>query len=73
MDTLSDFEEIFVSYATKGQKPSAKDSMMGFKELKIIEENPFEIVEEFISGEISDFEAYLEAIKTQNDYFEVKK
>ena len=38
--------------------------MLGFKDLNIFEQNSFEIVEEFISGEISDFEAYLEAIKT---------
>lgn len=38
--------------------------MLGFKDLGVFEANPFEIVEEFISGEISDFEAYLEAIKT---------
>jgi len=38
--------------------------MLGFKDLNIFEQNAFEIVEEFISGEISDFEAYLEAIKT---------
>ena len=38
--------------------------MMGFKDLSLFEQNAYEIVEEFISGEISDFEAYLEAIKS---------
>lgn len=37
--------------------------MLGYKDLTIFEQNSFEIIEEFISGEISDFEAYLEAIK----------
>jgi len=63
LKTLSLFEEIFVSYATKGQKPTAKDAMLGFKDLQIYDNNSFEIVEEFISGEISDFESYLEAIR----------
>lgn len=65
---MSDFDEIFITYASKGQKPTAKDSMQGYWELSVHETNPFEIIEEFISGEISDYEAYLEAMKVQNEY-----
>jgi len=47
--------------------------MLGFKDLDVFDKNAFEIVEEFISGEISDFEAYLESIKSMEEYAEVKK
>lgn len=47
--------------------------MQGYWELSVHETNPFEIIEEFISGEISDYEAYLEAMKVQNEYSDVKK
>ena len=47
--------------------------MQGYRELSVHETNPFEIIEEFISGEISDYEAYLEAMKVQNEYQDVKK
>jgi hypothetical protein len=38
--------------------------MQGYKDLSENEQqNPLEIIEEFISGEIDDYEAYLEAMK----------
>jgi len=37
------------------------------------EENSFEALEEFISSEILDFEAYLEAMELQQEYLGVKK
>jgi hypothetical protein len=70
MQSLSSFEELFLGFAGKGIS-TAQDSLATFKDLKI--ENPYEIIEEFVSSEILDFEAFLECIKSQQDYLDHKK
>lgn len=64
MTSLTEFEGLLFNFAGR-QDTRASQSIAFYKDLSVHEENPFESLEEFISMEILDFEAYLEAIELQ--------
>lgn len=76
MSALDQFEDVFMEYTKDITKMSQKDSLSGgyqskfgiFKELQTNQDCPFYEIEAFINNEIADYEAFIEAIKTQRNF-----
>jgi hypothetical protein len=76
MSALDQFEDVFMEYTKDITKTSQKDPMSGsygskfgiFKELQTNQDCPYYDIEAFINNEISDYEAFIEAIKTQRNF-----
>lgn len=82
--TVSQFESIFLDFAKDNapySKPESNDpaeenygsKLKIFDELLGQQKCPFYELDAFINSEIADYEAFIEAIKTQKDYLTMRK